>query len=183
MQGRFAFTAKYWGDAAVVCRAVVERPGPVVEQEFAQFDSWTQANQFAARLNEGLEVHPTEAKQIVTSSILRSSELLRQSDSPDQPRGPVAKRSLHVQFILAELDLAAAFCRLVPCKPRQHTERMLRNARKALFNAMHYVAHSELAGCDLQEITARLQGLHSAFGGSAPQPVDASFARRREPRS
>jgi hypothetical protein len=172
-QGRFAFTAKHWGDAAVVCRAVEERAGPLVEQEFGQFESWTQANQFAARLNEGLEIHPTEAKQIVTSSILGTSELLREADFPacdcDQPRGPVARRSLHVQFILAELDLAAAFCRLVRCKPRQHTERMLRNARKALFNAMHYVVHSGLAGCDLQEITASLKRLRAALEECCPQ--------------
>ncbi len=46
MQGRFAFTAKYWGAAAVVCRATEDSPGPSVQQEFGRFETWTQANAF-----------------------------------------------------------------------------------------------------------------------------------------
>src|SRR5437667_4442 len=61
MQGRFAFTAKYWGDAAVVCRATEHRPGPSVQQEFGKFATWTQANAFATQLNECLEIAPGAA--------------------------------------------------------------------------------------------------------------------------
>ena len=121
MQERLAFTARYWGDEAVVCRAVEDRPGPVVEQEFGEFETWTQAQHFAARLNDGLEIRPAEAEQIITSSILRSSELLRDTILPDrcgyQPHGMAARRSLRLQFMLAELDLALTFCRIVQCKP------------------------------------------------------------------
>ncbi len=170
MADRFAFTAKYWGDAAVVCRAVEERPGPVVDQEFGQFETWTQANEFAARLNEGLEILPSEAEQIVTSSILHASDLLSAVHSQEcgchQLGGPVAPRSIRVQFLLAELDLAVTFCRIVRSKPSRHTGRLLRNARNALFNAMHYVVHSHLPTCDLQAITARLERLHAAFQDS-----------------
>jgi hypothetical protein len=81
---RFAFTAKYWGHAAVVCRAIENRPGPLVEQEFGSFETWTQANTFATRLNQGLEIPSIEARQIITSSILLSSELLLVFDSRER---------------------------------------------------------------------------------------------------
>jgi hypothetical protein len=168
MQGRFAFTARYWGDKAVVCRSSEDRAGPRVDQEFGEFETWTQANAFAARLNEGLEIPPTEAEQIITNSILCASDLLRAAASPERARvlhrGAVAGRPLRVQFVLAELELAVTFCRIVRRKPSRHTERLLRNARNALFNAMHYVAHSEeLADCDVQEIAARSEKLHAAL--------------------
>ncbi len=83
MPERFAFTAQYWGDAAVVCRVTEDRPGPVVDQEFGLFETWTQAHSFATRLNEGLEIHPIDARQIVTSSILCASELLRAIEFPE----------------------------------------------------------------------------------------------------
>ncbi|HEY6269778.1 MAG TPA: hypothetical protein VIX11_15875 [Candidatus Acidoferrum sp.] len=82
MQERIAFTAKYWGDKAVVCRSSEDCPGPAVDQEFGEFETWTQANAFAGRLNEGLEIPPAEAEQIITSSILRTSGLLRDASSP-----------------------------------------------------------------------------------------------------
>ncbi len=56
MEERIAFAARYWGDKAVVCRSSEDCPGPVVDQEFGEFETWTQANMFAARLNEGLEI-------------------------------------------------------------------------------------------------------------------------------
>ena len=111
MQERIAFTAKYWGDKAVVCRSSEDCPGPVVDQEFGEFETWTQANMFAARLNEGLEIPHAEAEQIITSSILRTSELLQgarlQGGAAESWRGPVAGRALGLQFMLAELELAA----------------------------------------------------------------------------
>ena len=68
MRDRFAFTAKYWGDTAVVCRSTEDRPGPIVEQEFGEFRTWTQANAFATRLNAGLEIDPGQAGKILISS-------------------------------------------------------------------------------------------------------------------
>jgi hypothetical protein len=179
MQDRFAFTAKYWGDRAVVCRSVEDRPGPIVEQEFGEFETWTQANVFAARLNEGLEITPTEAEQLLTSSISRTGELLREAGLPDlagqQVRFLMARRPLCVQFMLAELDLAVTFCRIVRSKPSRHTKRLLRNARNALFNAMHYVVHSELAARDREAITERLKSLQAAFEESSPQQTETSL--------
>jgi hypothetical protein len=165
MQDRFAFTAKYRGQAAMVCRALENRPGPIVDQEFGLFETWTQANTFATRLNQGVEIHPTEAERIVTGSILRSGDVVRAVDyDPGDPLcGARAGRSIRVEFLLAELALAATSCGLVPCKPTKYTERLLRNARNAHFNAMHYMIHSKLSSRDVQAITARLQRLQAAF--------------------
>ena len=167
MQNRFAFTAKHWGEKAVVCLASEDRAGPVVDQEFGEFETWTQANVFATKLNEGLETPPAEAEQIITGSILRTGELLRDAYPPDAageaPRLPVARRSLHIQLLLAELELAVTFCRIVQSKPSENTERLLRNARNVLFDAMHFVCQSELTASELDAITGRLGELHAAL--------------------
>ena len=173
IQGRFAFTAKYWGDAAVVCRATEDRRGPSVQQEFGRFETWTQANAFATRLNEGLEIDPTEADQIITSSILGANEVLRVATFPSRARDGfywrIAGSSLRVEFMLAKLDLAVTFCRIARCGPSQHANRLLRDARNALFDGMHFVCRSKLAPCDLEAITERLEKLQTAFEESSPQ--------------
>jgi hypothetical protein len=167
MQKRLAFTAKYWGEKAVVCHSSEDRAGPVVDQEFGEFETWTQAKMFAAKLNEGLETPYTDAEQIISSSILRTSELLSEGDLPEvagEPRRtPDVHGSLRLQLMMAELELAVTFCRIVQSKPSEHTERLLRNARNTLFDAMHFVCHSELAGSELDAITRRLGELHAAL--------------------
>lgn len=167
MQERLAFTASFWGSAAVVCRAVEGRAGPMVDQEFGQFETWTQANAFAARLNEGLDLDPIEAHRILTSSILRAIDPLHAAAAGECPGdtlpGAVAGKPVRVQFILAELDLALTFCRIVRRRPSPHTPRMIRNARNALFNALDYAWHSELTSSDLEEITARCRRLQAAL--------------------
>lgn len=88
MDGKFAFTAQFWGDSAVVCRAQKDHPGPVVEQQFGEFKSWTQAQSFAAKLNEGLNLDPFEVRQIVTSSLLASACVVQEAlNSRDSWRG------------------------------------------------------------------------------------------------
>ena len=58
----------------MVCRADENRPGPIVEQEFGEFATWTEANEFARKLNEGFDLAPEDVRQIVTSAFLTSSE-------------------------------------------------------------------------------------------------------------
>jgi len=173
MRGRLAFTAKYWGDTAVVCRATEGRSGPVVEQQFGQFKTWTQANYFASRLNEGLEIRHSQAEQIITSAALEAGDFLRMGDSLASIRDPrsvlVEGKSLRVQFMLAELDLAVTFCRILRSKRSQHGQRMLRNARNALFDAMHFVCQSQLLESELEAINERLMRLQGALDESIPQ--------------
>jgi len=184
MPDRLAFTAGFWGRAAVVCRAVENRAGPVVDQQFGPFRSSTQAHVFATRLNEGLELAPSEARQIVIGAMLRTSEVLRARESSmpgtsnasdAAPLGGAELRvtasltSPHVQFVLAELGLATTFCRILHSKRSHQKTRLIRNARNALFNAMHYVANAELAAGDLLAITAELHGLQAALRESGSQ--------------
>jgi hypothetical protein len=170
MQERLAFTARFWGSAAVVCRTVEGRAGPIVDQEFGQFETWTQANAFAARLNEGLDLDPVETHQILTSSILRAIDPLHaaaaKNRAGDESRCAVTGKPVRVQFMLAELNLAVTFCRIVRSRPSPHTPRMIRNARNALFNALDYALHSELTSSDLEEITAGCKKLQMALQDS-----------------
>src|SRR5260370_35690833 len=113
MRDRFAFTAKYWGDTAVVCRSTEDRPGPIVEQEFGEFRTWTQANAFATRVNAGLEIDPGQAGKILISSILRANELVYAANSPEcvgLQRGPFEGGSLRWQVMLTQLDIAMTLC-------------------------------------------------------------------------
>lgn len=79
MESRFAFTARYWGNGAVVCRAIEDRPGPIVEPQFGEFPTWTQALGFANRLNQGSDLDLLEVRQIVTSSLLATASVLQEA--------------------------------------------------------------------------------------------------------
>jgi hypothetical protein len=179
MEARFAFTARYWGDSAVVCRAAEGRPGPIVDQEFGQFKTWTQANEFATRLNEGLGFPSSEVQQIVTGSVLRASHLMSELDSAecagDHLRDPLAGMPVRVQFMLAELDLAVTFCRIVRSKPSEHDGRMLQHARNAFFDAMHYLSHARLSPHDIDAITGHLGTLQAAFQECSPEREDSIY--------
>jgi hypothetical protein len=175
MQGRLAFTAEFWGGAAVVCRAIENRAGPVVDPEFGLFDTWTHANAFAAKLNEGLELDPLEARQIITSSMLATTSLMRLflSSASQQvaSEAPVllAANAIQVRLVLSELGLALTFCHLARGeKPGCRTGRMLRNARNALYTAMNSLCRLNFRSCELEEISAKVAMLESALQEFTP---------------
>ena len=66
MGAQVAFTAILSGKQGVVARAVVGLPGLASDPQFATFPSFTQANEFAQRLNEGfgltLGLTPSQAE-------------------------------------------------------------------------------------------------------------------------
>lgn len=171
MPERFAFTAKYWGERAVICRAEEDRPGPIVVQEFGEFASWTEANMFARRLNEGLDLDPMEASRIIICSELLTNELMQTigtlEDVSERPRKQGTGKYLRGQFAIAELELALTFCRLLASNPELElsAERLLRNARKALFNSMYCVVHCELAKGDAELIRERMERLAESLRG------------------
>jgi len=98
VEARFAFTAQYWGHGAAVCRAVENSPGPVVEAQFGEFKTWTQANDFAAKLNEGLDLDPVEVRRIATSYRLRPSGSSQDSVPPQRRRNRKSCGSVAVCF-------------------------------------------------------------------------------------
>jgi hypothetical protein len=116
-ENRLAFTAAYWGQQAVVCRALENRPGPAVDQEFGEFASWTEANSFATKLNEGLDLSPEDTRQIINSALLASPRW--GFDLPNRvaawsfsPISAEAER-LRWETMQARLDLALTFCKLL----------------------------------------------------------------------
>jgi len=143
-----------------------------VVQEFGSFTTWTQANFFAAHLNEGLDLDRAETRQIVTSSELLRSNFRPTPASPERI-SPLAfaraeSKPIRVGLILAELNLALAFCRLFRTEPKLHSPRILRNTHKALFNALHFLLRSDLDFAELDQITTSLLGLYDALQEISP---------------
>jgi hypothetical protein len=173
MQTRLAFAAEFWGDAAVVCLAVENRAGLVVDPEFGLFDTWTHANAFAAKLNEGLELDPVEARRIITSSMLSSTLLLRPFVSPelaasDAPVLPAAN-ALQGKLVLAELDHALTFCRIArTANPSRLTDGLVCSARNTLYAAMNSLGGLNLRPRQLGQITARVEMLAAALWDDPP---------------
>src|SRR5271155_3490338 len=166
MPDRFAFAARFWGDTAVVCRAVEDRPGTVVHQEFGQFDTGTPAAARAAKLSEGLEIAPSDAPHIANGSLLTSTDLPRAAASPDSMRPPdrVAANDAQLRFLLSELDLAITFCHSASVLPSaEFNARIIHNARNALFNVTHFVLRIDFSDRELEEISAALESLKAAL--------------------
>jgi hypothetical protein len=72
---RLAFAAEFWGDKAVICRVIEGRAGLVVDPQFGLFSTWTEANEFARRLNDKLGLTASDSHQIVTDAILGWAEV------------------------------------------------------------------------------------------------------------
>src|SRR6516164_542227 len=75
------FTAILSGKEGVVAKAVVGLPGLASDPQFATFPSYTQANEFAQRLNEGLGLTPSQARTIVTDVMVKAQALISECDS------------------------------------------------------------------------------------------------------
>lgn len=126
-----------------MCRAVEDRPGPVVEQQFGEFATWTQAHAFAANLNAGLELDAIDVRQIVTSSLLATAcvvrEALNSSGSWADSIVGLEARAAQLRFVLAELALALTLCRSASLLSGAHVQRMLLRARKVLFHSTNFL--------------------------------------------
>ena len=181
MECRFAFTAQYWGDAAVVCRAMEDRPGPVVEQQFGEFPTWTQAQNFATRLNDGLDLDPLKTRQIVTSSFLATAYVIQEAlDSSHTWAGSKIERETHaaqLRFVLSQLAFAITLCRTVSLMSEAGSPRMLENAHKALHNTRRFLKLFDGDYLELrdikraQELTATFQRVTSSLPGNTGQKL------------
>jgi len=176
---RFAFAAQYWDDFAVVCRAVENCPGPVVEPQFGLFDTWTAANAFASRLNEGLDISPAVARELLSACLLRRDALVHSL----VPSGRIRKRSrVHAKnlevrrnFVCTQLKTACILCESVSLIPEK-TPRLFCDAAKALHNANRFILMFDGDQAGLIEIVQRAAQLNEAlrkFGDPA------EFAPRR----
>ena len=166
MEASFAFAAQYWGDGAVVCRAVFDRPGPVVEQQFGEFKSWTQAQNFATELNEGLNLDPLTVRHIVTSSFLATAcvvqEALNSSSSWNSNPVESAARTAELRCVLAELAFALTLCHSASYLDATSARRALSHARRALDNSTRFLKTHDGDYDQLKGIAARAVTLNSA---------------------
>lgn len=167
MDVRFAFTAQFWGEhSAVVCRAVEDRPGPVVEQQFGEFKTWTQAHAFSTKLNEGLYLDPLEVRQIVTSSLLATARVVQEAlnSTRSQRRSAIElAREGQFRFVLAQLALALTSCLSAPLLSGAPMRRMLLHAREVLYHSTSFLELFE--GDDREQLTisSRIQALDAAL--------------------
>lgn len=162
-QRRIAFAAEYWGEAAVVCCAREDQPGPVVEQQFGVFETWTHANAFANKLNQGLDISPEDARQIVTSAMLAKGELLRSEHDASLWRFRPNLKNIedtHLRSLLLELDAAVSICQLARLYRRvKPSERAMRGARHITGHANQVMRAMQIDGAALDEIHRRLDQL------------------------
>lgn len=173
MERRFAFTAQFWGNGAVVCRAVEDRPGPVVEQQFGEFRFWTRAQAFATKLNDGLDLTPGEVRQIVTSSLLATArvvqEALHSRSAWERSHVAIAARHAQLRFVLAELALALTFCQCASSLSGLPMLRMFLHADKALHHARQFL--TQFDGGDpgeLNRIASQTAELAAALRALSP---------------
>jgi hypothetical protein len=165
MEPRFAFTAQFWDKGAVVCRAVEDRPGPVVEQQFGQFHTWTQANTCADKLNEGLGLDPCDVRQIVTSSFLATACVIQAAVVSLRCCSPIktATQEAQLRFLAGELSLALTFCRSASLIPGPGRRRALLNARKALEHSRQFMSSFDGDLHELKAIASRTEALRTAL--------------------
>lgn len=161
---RMAFAAEFWDDRAVVCRAMENATGCAVVQEFGLFDSWTEANFFAAKLNEGLGLSADEARVVVTDALLASAELLKVAAhaAPCPTLSPVLARAhfAQMEFLRCSLLLARTFCHLARCqKVEEQSARLFQNAWSAAEQAVAYLIELPMTRAEAENILVQIEVL------------------------
>ena len=116
VRAQVAFTAILSGKEGVVAKAVVGLPGLASDPQFATFPSFTQANEFAQRLNEGLGLTPSQARTIVTDVMVKAQALISEYDSLVQMARELRLRSRYryrppeLEWLLTLLEVGLTFC-------------------------------------------------------------------------
>ena len=166
--GQFAYTAATdygAGNKAVLATAVVGVPGLAIELRFGTFDTWTQANEYAERLNGDLGLTPSQSRTIVTDARLKADELISESQTLLQRAKELHQSQSVLEFLLAQLELGVTFCHMA-CSTRIDIgkERLLRNARRSLYNAVIALGKFEFSmDDDVGQIKAGIEHLQNAL--------------------
>ena len=175
MKPRIAFTAQFWGNGAVVCHAVEDRPGPAVEQQFGEFKTWTQAHNFATKLNEGLDLDPLEVREIVTSSLLATAYIVQETVN-SLPAGTESAvvtetRTAQLRFILSEVALAMTVCRSASLLSGAPVLRMLLHARNALIHSTQFLRSFKGDDRERKRLAAETRALRTALQRARSTPA------------
>lgn len=167
MGSQVAFTAILSGNEGIVAKAVVGLPGLASDPEFATFPSFTQANEFAQRLNEGLGLTPSQARTIVTDVMVKAQALISECDSLVQMARELRSRHSYrhpeLEWVLTLLEIGVTFCNTACIRRDVRKERSIQNARKALSNAMTTMGKFDFSIHSVDEIKAGIDGLQNAL--------------------
>lgn len=162
---RFAFAAEYWGEGAVVCLAREDSPGPIVDQQFGMFETWTHANAFANSLNEGLQISLEDAQQIVISAQLARAELLGEWEAdpvvePKLVEAEALRRGTTV--LISQLAAAMMCCQAAKMfRLQQRRDRMTKMAHEVLDRVEKMVYRFKLDPADAKLIMRRQTEIHT----------------------
>lgn len=165
---QFAYTAATYyhaGNKAVLATAVVGVPGLAMEPRFGTFDTWTQANEYAERLNGDLGLTQSQSRTIVADAMLMADELISESQCLLQRAKELHQSQSVLEFLLAQLELGVTFCHLA-CSTRIDIGkgRLLRNARRSLYNAVIALGKFEFSmDDDVDQIKAGIERLQNAL--------------------
>lgn len=177
MDARFAFTAQYWGDGAVISRAIEDRPGPIIEQQFGEFKTWTQAQNFASKLNQGLDLAPEEVRQIVTSSFLATACVIQEAlNSSHLWPGSEIEREVHaaqLRFVLIELQFAMTLCRTASLLTDAASLCAFSFAQRSLRHARLFLTSFHGNDLEVEGLFQRAEAVEEAL--QSPPPRCGSF--------
>jgi len=171
MAAQLAFAAALAGDEAVLAEAVLGLPGLTVDKRFGTFPTWTQANERARRLNEGLGLTQSQAQAIVTEVRLAAHNLIDECDSILQMARELGQRQrqLELTCLLAQMELGVTFCRNACTRHDVRKERLLRDARKTLSRTLSAMHKFEFGLGALDELRAGIDRLQAALDDWAPE--------------
>src|SRR5262249_54794248 len=130
------------------------------------FRSWTQAQNFASKLNEGLDLDSLTARCIVTSSILATACVVQEAfnfrSSWASSTIGAAARSAQLQWVLAELALALIMCRSASYLSETSARCVLLHTRRVLNDSTHFLRVYDGDYDQLKGVAAGIVALNSA---------------------
>lgn len=161
---RIAFQAVWWGQQACIARARENLPGPVVDQEFGTFDSWTHAQAFAVSLNEGLGLDPADAMQILLSAGMACPDFAvtsaRGASLTALSPAVLSSRFARRRLLHARLDLAFTLCEVAQTvAPGPAPLRILRSVQASLEAALESCSQLATDEAELELFLSRLREL------------------------
>ena len=172
---QLAFTAAFARKRPILARAVIGLPGLATDQEFGPFPTFTQANEFAQRLNEGLGLSPSETRAIVNEAILTAQALIGECESLLQmarelrERRPSHHRQVELGWVLTLLELGVTYCNTACTRRFVPKEPLLQHARQAISHAMTAMSRFEFSMGGAEQIKAGIAELQTALEECAAQ--------------
>lgn len=153
-----------------MCRAIEDRLGPAVEQQFGEFPTWTQALGYADKLNQGLDLDLLDVRQIVTSSLLATTCVLQEALHCQRlwSTAQFETRAAHLRFVIAQVTLALTFCRSAFLLSNLSAHRVLLSSHNALNHASLFLGSSDGEDRQPQGFASRTNALDAGLQALAP---------------